>query len=334
MNISEQIELIEEHNKLVKTDDFKNNIGDIDFIHPVTSRVYEIRLIIFRELKIVESITGLLPEITHEGPIRPIIQNHKNQQTINPINEASMEAKEVLNQCIVEGTVIKLPNIQLERKLYQEVAKSLELIGGKWKGGKIYGFVFPSDPTDLLLQIAGGEKRNLKKEFQFFGTPGNIAKMIVSEAFKCKTIGRVLEPSAGRGAIISAIHEYDPEINVHYYELMDINRTFLEVLPKVTSLGNDFLAEPTNLKFTQIIANPPFSKNQDIDHILHMYELLEDGGRLVSIASPHWEHSSGKKETHFRNWLESIGADIKEIPAGKFRESGTNIETRLIIIDK
>ena len=75
--------------------------------------------------------------------------------------------EQVLQNCTVEGTLVKLPNVQLDRKLYQEVAKSLELIGGKWKGGKVFGFVFATDPTDLLNQISNGEKRNLKKEFQF-----------------------------------------------------------------------------------------------------------------------------------------------------------------------
>ena len=41
--------------------------------------------------------------------------------------------EQVLQNCTVEGTVVKLPNVQLDRKLYQEVAKALELIGGKWK---------------------------------------------------------------------------------------------------------------------------------------------------------------------------------------------------------
>ena len=81
--------------------------------------------------------------------------------------------EQVLQNCTVEGTVVKLPNVQLDRKLYQEVAKALELIGGKWKGGKVFGFVFATDPTDLLHQIANGEKGNLKKEFQFFATPEN-----------------------------------------------------------------------------------------------------------------------------------------------------------------
>jgi hypothetical protein len=63
---------------------------------------------------------------------------------------------DVLKKCIVDGNVIRLPEGQLNRKLYQDVAKALELIGGKWKGGKVFGFVFQSDPTELLAQIAGG----------------------------------------------------------------------------------------------------------------------------------------------------------------------------------
>ena len=42
-----------------------------------------------------------------------------------------MKTKEVLQQCTVEGNVIKLPNIQLNREEYLKVKKQLELIGMK-----------------------------------------------------------------------------------------------------------------------------------------------------------------------------------------------------------
>lgn len=63
----------------------------------------------------------------------------------------------VLQNAIVEGNVIKLPPVQLERNIYLEVKKSLESIGGKWKSGKVQGFVFEQDPTELLARIARGE---------------------------------------------------------------------------------------------------------------------------------------------------------------------------------
>ncbi len=65
-----------------------------------------------------------------------------------------MNKTEILQKCTVDGNIVRLPEGQLDRKLYQEVAKALELIGGKWKGGKVMGFVFPTDPTELLEQIA------------------------------------------------------------------------------------------------------------------------------------------------------------------------------------
>ena len=99
----------------------------------------------------------------------------KNFTIINFKTIIEMTKEQVLQECTVEGNVVKLPNIQLDRKEYLEVKKVLELIGGKWKGGKVAGFVFATDPTDLLNQVANGEKRNLKKEFQFFATPEKLA---------------------------------------------------------------------------------------------------------------------------------------------------------------
>jgi len=90
-----------------------------------------------------------------------------------------MEVRKVLSKCTIEGNVVKLPSEQLEKKLYQDVANALKLIGGKWKGGKVFGFVFETDPTDLLEEIANGEKHNIKKEFQFFATPEKLADKLV-----------------------------------------------------------------------------------------------------------------------------------------------------------
>ena len=90
--------------------------------------------------------------------------------------------QDVLQNCTIEGNIIKLPETQLDRKLYQEVAKSIQLIGGSWKGGKTQGFVFNSDPTELLSEITEGKNRNLKKEFQFFATPKTLADVLVGIA--------------------------------------------------------------------------------------------------------------------------------------------------------
>ena len=243
--------------------------------------------------------------------------------------------EEVLQNCTVEGMVVKLPSGQLDRKLYQEVAKSLELIGGKWKGNKIMGFVFSQDPTELLEQISNGEKRNLKKEFQFFATPIGLVRDLVKLA-ELDSKHMILEPSAGQGAIVNEILSQNPDAIVHAYELMDINRTFLNKIPDCIILGNDFMERDTYREgsFDRIIANPPFTKNQDIDHVQQMYDSLKVGGRLVSVMSRHFQHCDNKKETAFRQWLDEVNADIINVEAGTFKESGTMIASLIVVINK
>lgn len=243
-----------------------------------------------------------------------------------------MTKESILKQCLIEGNIVKLPPVQLERLLYQEVAKSINLIGGKWKGGKVGGFVFDTDPTVLLHQIANGENRNLKKEFQFFATPSHLAQRMV-EIAAIEEYDLILEPSAGQGAIINAIQQRHNSL-VHYCELMDINQSFLSKIPNTTFLKDNFLLLNTPKLFHKIIANPPFSNNQDIKHILHMWETLAPGGTIVAISSRHWEFSTKEQETNFRNFLRSYDAKIKALPANTFKESGTSIQTNLITISK
>lgn len=243
-----------------------------------------------------------------------------------------MNTKEqILQACTIEGNTVKLPNVQLERKLYQDVAKSLELIGGKWKGGKIMGFVFLQDPTDLLSEVANGEKRNLKKEFQFFGTPEKLADYLVQLA-ELKNNDIVLEPSAGQGAIIKAINKIHP-LPPDCFELMDVNKIVLKKSNlRFNLIGNDFFENKKH--YTKIIANPPFAKNQDIDHLMIMFKFLTIGGRLICITSESWVNGSQKKQVEFREWLKAVNATVLDIEKGTFKESGTMVGGKIIVINK
>lgn len=241
-----------------------------------------------------------------------------------------METKEILIQCTIEGNVVKLPEIQLERTVYLDVKKQFELIGGKWKSGKIKGFVFPDNPSGLLSRMVNDGNRDLKKEYQFFETPAHLADWLV-ELAEIRSGDTILEPSAGRGAIVKAIHRKYPTMNVFGYELMDINQSFLSGLDNFRLLGSDFLQE-CNIPFDIIIANPPFSKNQDIDHINQMFRHLKPGGRLVSIASEHWQFAQGRKEEAFRKWIKEVKADVYDVESGEFKESGTMVGTCAIVI--
>lgn len=250
-----------------------------------------------------------------------------------------MTKQDILSQCTVAENTVFLPKVQLERKLYQEVASALEKIGGKWNK-KLKGFLFPSDPKMLLDEISNGTERNLKKEFQFFSTPNEIADQLV-ELADIKKWHIVLEPSAGHGALIEGVLRHCPEVQqIDFCELMPQNLQVLaskaREIPAMNFVGSDFIEVAPNLveRYDVIIANPPFAKNQDILHLKNMYTILKRGGRLVCITSQHWQNCDNTKEKDFRQWLDSVEATVYDLPKGAFKESGTEVGALVVVIDK
>jgi 16S rRNA G1207 methylase RsmC len=146
----------------------------------------------------------------------------------------------------------------------------------------------------------------------------------------------VLEPSAGQGAIAKFFPKQNP---VH---LVELNSQNIEVLDRLNQDGvfgcctlypGNFL-EDERMIYNKIIMNPPFSKQQDIDHVLHAYNTcLKDGGRLVSIMSEGTFFRQNKKAVEFRKLLDEVGYSI-ELDEGAFKESGTMVRTRIVVMDK
>lgn len=244
--------------------------------------------------------------------------------------ESLSTSMETLAFCMVSGQEVKLPDWQLDRKVYAEVKKTLEKIGGKWNTSA-QAFVFEHDPQPLIQRVILGENVNLKKDFQFFATPsGLVDKMILLADLKKTDV--LLEPSAGRGAIVDKVRPLVAKVEM--CEFMKQNRDYLEQEKGYEVAWGDFLALNVEWKYDKIIANPPFTKNQDIDHVMKMYEHLKSGGRLVSIMSTSWVGGSQKKQVEFREFLEKIGAYTEDIDAGEFKESGTGVATIIVMIDK
>lgn len=249
------------------------------------------------------------------------------------VDAAKMNAMDVFKNCTIDGNTIRLPKQDLGKELYNEVKTILEKNGGNWKGGKIAGFVFKFDPSSIFEKLQSGEKVNNQQKFQFFGTPPELADYLVELAC-IQARHEILEPSAGQGAIIQAIHKQFGERKVSAFELMKENQEILSKVPRVFLLGEDFLAASLPEQFDRIVANPPFSSNQDIDHVKKMYACLKPGGRLVSIVSTSWKHGTQKKQEAFKTWLKEVGAMEENVPAGAFKKSGTTVPTIILVIDK
>lgn len=241
--------------------------------------------------------------------------------------------EDILKHCTLEDNVLKLPRVQFNKKSYAEAKKWIEEAGGSWQGGKVQGFTFPFNADRVFSILHEGKRCNLQQEFQFFATPAEVADWLVMLAGGVHEDEKVLEPSAGTGAIIDAIHRSCPDAIVDCYELMPENKEILSKKDNIRILGDDF-TKCDVAQYDKIIANPPFSKNQDIRHVRRMYECLNPGGVLAAITGPHWEFGSESECKDFRKWLDDNGGKKFEIEEGAFKESGTGTKTIAIVINK
>lgn len=247
-----------------------------------------------------------------------------------------MELQEIINRCSAVDGVIKLPQVTLERSEYLQVKKLMESNGAKWKGGKVAGFVC-DHADEVLARLQGGDFSDRKKAYQFFETPIEVGKSMARQLCDFKPGMRVLEPSAGRGALITAFRSvYGEDICPDYCELMpDNHRELAEKFGDCQDVGDDFLtAKGLTGQYDRIIANPPFTKGQDMRHIRRMYDCLNDTGRMVSLCSSHFRFASDKESVDFRDWLVRVGANVMQLPKNSFRSSGTDTDVVRIVIYK
>lgn len=162
---------------------------------------------------------------------------------------------------------------------------------------------------------------------QLFQTPPDLAARLVG-LLDLKPDARVLEPSAGLGRLLDALQPHNPA-EVVAVELAPAltAELYRQDRPGVVIKQRDFLTvTPAELGlFDAVAMNPPFTMRSDIKHILHALNFLRPGGRLAAlcIAGPH----QTKK-------LKPLAASWELLPAGTFKDVGTNIETVLLTINK
>lgn len=226
---------------------------------------------------------------------------------------------DILERSIITETTVTLPAGQLERKQYEEVKKALEAAGGKWNRSA-QGFVFTKNPKQVLgFAMVAGVIIDKKKERQAFYTPTYVADFVAELA---DVPGyTVLEPQAGDGALAEACMRWGAK-DVFCVE---IDEEEAESCRKkgFTTWTEDFLDFEVGMRYSRIVMNPPFSKGQDVKHIKRALKWLKPGGKLFAIV-PNKDNPK----------LDALGAvQVRHFDSGAFKESGTQIATRLISIE-
>ena len=163
----------------------------------------------------------------------------------------------------------------------------------------------------------------------YFPTPDAVIDIMLDYA-DVQPMHLVLEPSAGSGAIVDRLPS---ECLTVVYE---INHTLCEILQAkgFDARPVDFLEAGGTFEFDRVLMNPPFEKLQDIDHVLAAFARLKSGGRLVSVMSPGPFFRDTEKCRAFRTFIDESGAEVIDLPDGSFKESGTGVASKLVIIDR
>jgi hypothetical protein len=221
----------------------------------------------------------------------------------------------------------------LERGLYVRVNEVLEALGGKWNR-KVKAHVFEEDAAVRIAEaLVAGSVVRLKESYDFFPTPLEVATRLIIQAAIPESCD-ILEPSAGRGAIADLLRERYPASVVDVVELMPENRRELERKGHRV-VGADFLEFRPTSGYDRIVMNPPFSRQEDVRHVLHAYEgCLKPGGRLVSVVSGGVDFRSSRLTKDFWALVDARRGRVEDLLPGSFRESGTNVNTKVVILDK
>jgi predicted RNA methylase len=239
------------------------------------------------------------------------------------------EVMNVLSNARADGAALFLVG-QLDRKLYERTNKVLEAAGGKWNRSK-KAHLFDSDASERIDQIIlTGDIAIPKDEFNFFPSPPAVVSRLL-ELADIERGMRVLEPSAGKGAIAYPCAEAGAIVDC--YELMEANFVALAGDARLGPVRHmDFLAQAAEPVYDRVVMNPPFLKQADIKHVLHALSFLRSGGLLVSVMAAGVLFRDNRLTADFRQLAEERGGHFEELPEASFKASGTMVGTVIAVI--
>lgn len=170
-----------------------------------------------------------------------------------------------------------------------------------------------------------------------------IAKMI--RLLDVRNNQRILEPSCGEGKIINKLIDYsnslDLDLHISGIELNEekFNSCSLNIKklqkPVILKHGDFLNTNPNSYKFNRIIACPPFKNGLDQRHIIHMYDLLQDNGIIVTLTNhSKWMVGSTNGSQIFREWLSKLDHKLIILPDNTFIEKHKSVPTSILMIKK
>lgn len=197
----------------------------------------------------------------------------------------------------------------------------------------------------------GKQKKNSRTKSQeghdYFATPEPVGYKMV-QWLQSKPGQSLLEPSAGDGAIARWMP--DNTYNTVVEPSRDLTPKLMRNVAGAKVVESTFENFDLHNKFDGIAMNPPFGKGKDrggklaMEHVAKAYKHLKDGGRLIAIIPDgpacqkrfdKWFYGDPEAKRKADRGIADgvLMADI-HLPSVTFEREGTNINTRMVVIDK
>jgi predicted RNA methylase len=242
------------------------------------------------------------------------------------------EMLEVLAGANPDGNLLYLQG-SLDRKLYEQVDAALATVGGRWSKAK-KAHVFPGPAYAAVVELSGRDEVETAPErrqrTQLFETPPDVVADLLDSAVLAAS-HVVLEPSAGRGAIASALAGL-----VAAVDCIEVDGEYAEAIGaagyarKLTVA--DFLAVRPEPAYDRVVMNPPFTRGQDVTHVRHALRFVRPGGRLVAVMPASIKSRADQGARALRAVVAEAFGSFEDNDAGSFEASGTGVSTVIVTI--
>ncbi|UNH40978.1 DUF4942 domain-containing protein [Moellerella wisconsensis] len=207
---------------------------------------------------------------------------------------------------------------------HKEYNSIMQKLGGVFDpDGKSWSFNYDFDCVRGYIV----ENRSMpdQKSYQFYPTPETI-QVYVSDLITLQDDETLLEPSAGRGDLISPINQ--PEQTT----CIELSPLFCQILKSkgYESINEDFLKWSSNnegVYFDKIAMNPPYSEGRAKVHVKAAISHLKSGGRCVAVVPGSERMDWVDKSLYsvedcatFSNEFEDTGVTVKVFTIDKRRK--------------
>lgn len=253
------------------------------------------------------------------------------------------EAVEALRYAVADYRSIKCPIIT-DRSVYAQVDRALSRLagGGRWDSRE-RAHVYDRDPRPELEALTGSTVipapcATRDKELSYWTTPPELAKELV-HGLDLGPESRVLEPSAGDGALVRAVREAYPDTQITAVEPDQARRTVLRMnatewwLHIWQGTFEDY-ADVASLRFDAVVMNPPFTlpghRYAWAEHLVLAWDRLKPGGQLRAIVPTSLEYGRQRPIAAARNLITQAGGTWRKAGPGAFQSSGTGVHTLIV----